>query len=129
MPRGTRIIEPTAFAAKVDAMRRHARRLRWPPARRKRGKPCHWTFAIAWSWSISTMTPPTSTRLTEGRAMRKRKLGLYYGTVKSVGGGQHFMAWADSREHALNLVEAALTATGPYKVLLSARLRGSLPTS
>jgi formylmethanofuran:tetrahydromethanopterin formyltransferase len=46
--------------------------------------------------------------------MRKRKLGLYYGTVKSVG-GQHFMAWADSREHALNLVEAALTATGPVQ--------------
>ena len=47
--------------------------------------------------------------------MRKRKLGLYYGTVKSVSGGQHFMAWADSREHALNLVEAALTATGPVQ--------------
>jgi len=47
--------------------------------------------------------------------MRKRKLGLYYGTVKSVGGGQHVMAWADSREHALNLVEAALTATGPVQ--------------
>jgi hypothetical protein len=47
--------------------------------------------------------------------MRKLKLGLYYGTVKSVGGGQHFMAWANSREHALNLVEAALTATGPVQ--------------
>jgi hypothetical protein len=47
--------------------------------------------------------------------MRKPKLGLYYGTVESVGGGQHFMAWANSREHALNLVEAALTATGPVQ--------------
>jgi hypothetical protein len=25
------------------------------------------------------------------------------------------MAWANSREHALNLVEAALTATGPVQ--------------
>jgi hypothetical protein len=47
--------------------------------------------------------------------MRKRKLNLYYGTVKSPTGGRHFMAWADSREHALNLVEAALTATGPVQ--------------
>jgi len=47
--------------------------------------------------------------------MRKRKRNLYYGTVKSSTGGRHFMAWADSREHALNLVEAALTATGPVQ--------------
>ena len=47
--------------------------------------------------------------------MRKRKLNLYYGTVKSTTGGQHFMAWADSREHALSLVEAALTAAGPVQ--------------
>ena len=47
--------------------------------------------------------------------MRKRKLGLDYGTVKAAGGGQHFMAWADSREHALSLVESALTATGPVQ--------------
>jgi hypothetical protein len=33
------------------------------------------------------------------------------GTVKSATGGRHFMAWANSREHALDLVEAALTAT------------------
>jgi hypothetical protein len=45
--------------------------------------------------------------------MSKRKLNLYYGTVKSAAGGQHFMAWADSREHALDLVEASLTAAGP----------------
>jgi hypothetical protein len=41
------------------------------------------------------------------------KLNLYYGTVKSTVGGRHFMAWASSREHALDLVEAALTATEP----------------
>ena len=43
--------------------------------------------------------------------MSKRTLNLYYGTVKSAAGGQHFMAWANSREHALDLVEASLTAT------------------
>lgn len=43
------------------------------------------------------------------------KLSLYYGTVKSATGGRHFMAWADSREHALNLAEAALTATEPVQ--------------
>jgi hypothetical protein len=42
-----------------------------------------------------------------------RKLNLYYGTVKSATKGQHFMAWANSREQALDLVEAALTATEP----------------
>ena len=44
-----------------------------------------------------------------------KKLKLYYGTVKSPAGGQHFMAWADSRAHALDLVEAALTVTGPVE--------------
>lgn len=44
-----------------------------------------------------------------------KKLKLYYGTVKSGTGGQHFMAWANSREHALDMVEAALTATGPVQ--------------
>jgi formylmethanofuran:tetrahydromethanopterin formyltransferase len=43
--------------------------------------------------------------------LAKRKLNLYFGTVKSAAGGRHFMAWANSREHALDLVEAALTAT------------------
>lgn len=43
------------------------------------------------------------------------KLHLYYGTVKSAAGGQHFMAWANSREHALDLVEAALTVSGPVQ--------------
>ncbi|MGP8001358.1 MAG: hypothetical protein ACLPKI_29140 [Streptosporangiaceae bacterium] len=47
--------------------------------------------------------------------MGKRKLHLFYGTVKSVAGGRHFMAWASSREHALDLVEAALTVTGPVQ--------------
>lgn len=45
--------------------------------------------------------------------MRRGKLNLYYGTVKSGTSGRHFMAWAGSREHALDLVEAALTAAGP----------------
>ena len=35
----------------------------------------------------------------------KKRLNLYYGTVKSATGGRHFMAWADSREHALDLAE------------------------
>ena len=43
------------------------------------------------------------------------KLKLFYGTVKSAAGGRHFMAWADSREHALDLVEAALTVPGPVE--------------
>jgi hypothetical protein len=43
------------------------------------------------------------------------KLHLYYGTVKSETGGRHFMAWANSREHALDLVEAALTVPGPVE--------------
>jgi hypothetical protein len=47
--------------------------------------------------------------------MRKRKINLYYGTVKSDNGGRHFMAWANSREDALNLVEGALTVTGPVQ--------------
>jgi hypothetical protein len=41
------------------------------------------------------------------------KLNLYYGTVKSATNRQHFMAWASSREQALDMVEAALTATEP----------------
>jgi hypothetical protein len=32
------------------------------------------------------------------------KVRLYFGTVKSATGGRHFMAWANSREHALSLV-------------------------
>jgi hypothetical protein len=51
-----------------------------------------------------------------------RKLHLYYGTVRpvpgtpaAVAGGRHFMAWADSREHALDLVEAALTVNEPVQ--------------
>jgi hypothetical protein len=47
--------------------------------------------------------------------MRRKKLHLFYGTVKSRADGRHFMAWADSREHALDLVEAALTAAGPVQ--------------
>jgi hypothetical protein len=45
----------------------------------------------------------------------REKVRLYFGTVKSATGGRHFMAWAHSREHALDLVEAALTATEPVQ--------------
>lgn len=43
------------------------------------------------------------------------KLHLYFGTVKSGTVGRHIMAWADSREHALDLVEAALITTEPVE--------------
>jgi hypothetical protein len=43
------------------------------------------------------------------------KLHLYFGTVKSATGGQHIMVWANSREHALDLVEAALTVNEPVQ--------------
>jgi hypothetical protein len=41
------------------------------------------------------------------------KLHLFYGTVKSATGGRHFMAWAKSRDDALNMVQSALTSTEP----------------
>jgi hypothetical protein len=41
------------------------------------------------------------------------KLNLYYGTVKSTVGKRHVMAWAKSREAALDMVEAALTTNEP----------------
>jgi hypothetical protein len=47
--------------------------------------------------------------------MAKSKLHLYFGTVKSAAGGRRIMAWATSREHALDLVEAALTAAEPVQ--------------
>lgn len=46
---------------------------------------------------------------------RNKKLNLYFGTVKSETGGRHVMVWANSREHALDLVEAALTASEPVE--------------
>lgn len=45
----------------------------------------------------------------------KTKLGLFYGTVRSANGSRHFMAWAQSREHALDLVESALTVNEPVQ--------------
>jgi hypothetical protein len=45
----------------------------------------------------------------------KKKIHLFFGTVKSSAGGRHFMAWANSREHALDLVETALTAAEPVE--------------
>jgi hypothetical protein len=47
----------------------------------------------------------------DNRFVATSKLHLYYGTVKSATGGRHIMAWARSRKHALDLVEAALTAS------------------
>jgi hypothetical protein len=41
------------------------------------------------------------------------KLHLFYGTVKTATGGRHFMAWARSRDDALNMVESALTSDEP----------------
>lgn len=41
------------------------------------------------------------------------KLNLYYGTVRSATGNRHVMAWARSREDALDLVEAAITTSEP----------------
>lgn len=41
------------------------------------------------------------------------KLNLYYGTVRSTTGSRHVMAWAKSREDALDMVEAALTTSEP----------------
>jgi hypothetical protein len=43
------------------------------------------------------------------------KLHLYFGTVKSTTDGRHIMVWANSREHALDLVEAALTVHEPVQ--------------
>lgn len=42
--------------------------------------------------------------------MARSKLNLYFGTVRSAGGGRHIMAWANSREQALDMVEAVLTS-------------------
>jgi hypothetical protein len=47
--------------------------------------------------------------------VKKPTIELYYGTVKSAAGGRHFMAWATSREVALDMVEAALTVTEPVQ--------------
>jgi hypothetical protein len=41
------------------------------------------------------------------------KLNLYYGTVRSATENRHVMAWAKSREDALDLVEAAMTTDEP----------------
>lgn len=43
------------------------------------------------------------------------KLGLYAGRVRSTTSSRRVMVWAQSREHALDLVEAALTATEPVE--------------
>jgi hypothetical protein len=47
--------------------------------------------------------------------LARSKLYLYFGTVKSGTDQRHIMAWATSREHALDLVEAALTVNEPVR--------------
>lgn len=52
--------------------------------------------------------------------MAKPKLHLFFGTVKPATGeatssARRIMAWADTREHALDLVEAALTTAEPVQ--------------
>lgn len=49
----------------------------------------------------------------EGSFVHMGKLHLYYGTVRSATARRHIMAWAKSREDALDLVEAALTTDDP----------------
>lgn len=61
------------------------------------------------------------------------RLRLYYGTVKSVTSSgppssRHFMAWAKSREQALDMVEAALTSPEPVRGSVVGPLM-SLPAS
>jgi hypothetical protein len=43
------------------------------------------------------------------------KLSLYVGRVKSATAFRRVMVWAQSREHALDLVEAALTTDEPVE--------------
>jgi hypothetical protein len=45
----------------------------------------------------------------------KKKLSLYVGRVKSATSSRRVMVWAESREHALDLVEAALTTAEPVE--------------
>jgi hypothetical protein len=65
--------------------------------------------------SHGTMLPGGDTALEGRSSVARKKIYLYYGTVKSANGGRHVMAWANSREHALDLIEAALTATEPVQ--------------
>jgi hypothetical protein len=44
-----------------------------------------------------------------------KKLSLYVGRVKSAASFRRVMVWAESREHALDLMEAALTAAEPVE--------------
>jgi hypothetical protein len=56
------------------------------------------------------------------------QLHLYFGTVKSATDRRHIMVWANSREHALDLVEAALTVNEPVQGSVVGPLT-SLPAS
>lgn len=41
------------------------------------------------------------------------KINLYVGTVRASSGSRRVLVWSDSRDHALDLVEAALTTGEP----------------
>jgi hypothetical protein len=45
----------------------------------------------------------------------KKKLSLYVGRVRSAASSRRLMVWAESREHALDLVEAALRTAEPVE--------------
>lgn len=47
--------------------------------------------------------------------MTAKKLSLYAGRVKTAASFRRVMVWAESREQALDLMEAALTAAEPVK--------------
>jgi hypothetical protein len=85
------------------------------PPRRLLRKRRPWTV-ISWAGMLTGLYFRGGGAAFEGRSFVARSnLKLYFGTVKSAAGGRHVMAWADSREHALDLVEAALTVTEPVQ--------------
>jgi hypothetical protein len=43
------------------------------------------------------------------------KINLYVGTVRASSSSRRVMVWSDSRDHALDLLEAALTAAEPVQ--------------
>lgn len=47
--------------------------------------------------------------------MTAKKLSLYVGRVRSATSFRRIMVWAESRERALDLVEATLTAAEPVE--------------
>jgi hypothetical protein len=43
------------------------------------------------------------------------KINLYVGTVQASSSSRRVMVWSDSRDHALDLVEAAVTTAEPVQ--------------